>query len=291
MPIAVTTPAGRARLRYPPSTAPTGRATRNRTSTSAAMSWLSEWTVVRAKRGMSISAAIRAAPTKKLTASDPQAGVRRIAPRGTRGASARRRWRANASAAMADPRRYQIPWSENTWTFGSAVANARITPASAMPRNSEPVRSAARSVSAQPRRSTSGRDAVAQRITSSAAATIATTPTGLSHRPSETNGMNAWPQVRSRNSGAGWVMVRTPAARVTASSSAPRGSVLVAWGFVPARVLIASASSRPTPRLIAKITRQSANTSTTAPKSGPSTLPISWTAETTPRGTPRRSAG
>ena len=51
------------------------------------------------------------------------------------------------------------------------------------------------------------------------------------------------------------------------------------------------ASTSPTTRLIAKMTRQSETARITAPYSGPITLPSSWTADTTPRGTPRRSAG
>ena len=59
----------------------------------------------------------------------PQAGVRRSAPRGTRGPSARRRCSTKATAASAAPSRNQSPWSEKTCTSGSAVAKARITPA------------------------------------------------------------------------------------------------------------------------------------------------------------------
>ncbi len=47
---------------------------------------------------------------------------------------------------------------------------------------------------------------------------------------------------------------------------------------------MAAASTRPTARLIAKIARQSPTARTTAPKTGPSTLPASWTAETMPEG-------
>ncbi len=54
---------------------------------------------------------------------------------------------------------------------------------------------------------------------------------------------------------------------------------------------MAAASTSPTARLIRKIARQSAKASTAAPYSGPTTLPISWTAETSPSGTPRRSRG
>src|SRR5687767_2467092 len=67
---------------------------------------------------MSMSAAMSAAPTKKLTTMAPQAGVRRSAPAGTSGASARRRCTANATAATAEPRRNHRPWSEKTWIRG-----------------------------------------------------------------------------------------------------------------------------------------------------------------------------
>ena len=161
--------------------------------------------VVRAKSGMSMSAAIRAAPTKKLTSTAPHAGVRRSAPRGTSGAAARRRWSTRTAAATAAPRRYQRPWSEKTWTLGSAVAKARITPPSATASSAEPTRSASRAARPQLRRSTSGRAAVTQRTRSSANAASATSPTGVSHRLLPATGMNSWPQVRSRISGGGWV--------------------------------------------------------------------------------------
>ena len=51
------------------------------------------------------------------------------------------------------------------------------------------------------------------------------------------------------------------------------------------------ARTRPTTRLTAKITRQSETARITAPYSGPITLPSSCTADTIPRGTPRRSTG
>ena len=89
--------------------------------------------------GMSISAAISAAPTKKLTSIEPQAGVRRTAPRGTSGRGGAGqvedegdRWRAAA------PTRYQEPLVGEDLDPGSAVANARITPASARARRSAP---------------------------------------------------------------------------------------------------------------------------------------------------------
>ncbi len=137
------------------------------------------------------------APGRRTT---QRAAAGRAGPRPGAGAGRRR------AAATAEPRRYQRPWSENTWTFGSAVANARITPASATPRNRAPTRSASRSVAAQPRRSTSGR---------AGGAAADHEQHGRDHRDDaerasasgrrRTNGMNSWPQVRSRSRGAGWV--------------------------------------------------------------------------------------
>ena len=95
------------------------------------------------------------------------------------------------------------------------------------------------------------------------------------------------PTVRSRSRG-GWPEEhQAPAPRVTSSSTAPGQSNRPPGGAAgPARRRTASARTRPTTRFTTKMNRQSATDSTTAPKSGPSTLPISWTAETTPRGTP-----
>ena len=101
MPSAVRMPAGTRRMSAPPTSAPTGRATRNSSSTSAALIWDPSAMVIRAKIGMSTSAAIRAAPTKKLTSREPQAGRRANAPCGTSGAFARRLCSANRTAATA----------------------------------------------------------------------------------------------------------------------------------------------------------------------------------------------
>ena len=120
---------------------------------------------------MSIRAAIRAAPTKKLTSSAPHAGVRRSAPRGTSGLSARRTCHAKAAAATAAPRRYHRPRGENTSTLGSAVAKARITPPSATASSSAPTRSASTSTRPQPRRSRSGRGANQHHASSRTSAT------------------------------------------------------------------------------------------------------------------------
>ncbi len=90
MPTAVTRPGSKRRVRKPPASAPTGSATSIRTSTSAASSCEVGYTVIRAKIGMSTSAAISADPTKKLTTSAPQAGAAANAPCGTSGSAARR---------------------------------------------------------------------------------------------------------------------------------------------------------------------------------------------------------
>ena len=93
----------------PPSSAPTGSATRNSTSTSAALICEPSATVIRAKIGMSTRAAISAAPTKKLTTIAPQAGRLAKAPCGTSGAFERRLCRANSTAPTAAMTRYQGP--------------------------------------------------------------------------------------------------------------------------------------------------------------------------------------
>ena len=90
--------------------------------------------VVRANSGMSTTAAIRAAPTKKLTSTEPHAGVGRSVPRGTSGFSAPRMWTTNAMLLTSEAARYHQPWSAKSSTAGSAVAKARITPPSATAR-------------------------------------------------------------------------------------------------------------------------------------------------------------
>ena len=161
-------------------------------------------------------------------------------------------------------------------------------------------------------RSTSGRRAVAQRTTNSSAALIATAPIGVSQRPSPANGMNSWPQVRSRSSWDGRTKTSAPATRAIEARNSSADEVREAWlarctqprASRGARILRVgdrtpdtcvcdgvAARTSPTARLIKKIVRQSATASTSAPKSGPMTLPASWTADTMPSGTARRSAG
>ena len=124
--------------------------------------------VVRAKIGMSISAAISAAPTKKLTSTAPQAGVRRSAPRGSSGASARRRWsdegdgRDRGAEEVPEPLVGEDLDRRVGGGEGQDHAAERERRAAARRR-----RSASRALRPQPRRSTSGRFAVAQRTTNS----------------------------------------------------------------------------------------------------------------------------
>ena len=117
--------------------------------------------VTRAKIGMSTSAAISAAPTKKLTASDApgrgRARARRAAPAGAR---LRRLRHTKPAAASAEASRTRGRRGRSTCTSGSAVAKARITPPSEQASRPAPGRSAWPATSRQRRRSTSGWAAV-----------------------------------------------------------------------------------------------------------------------------------
>ena len=94
-------------------------------------------------------------------------------------------------------RRRPGPWGRRWRTPGS---RRPARPRAAAPRAGRP-RAAPR---IQPRRSTSGRRRRTQRTTEAAAsAPIAVEPSGVSQRPSPANGMNSWPQVRSRSSSGG----------------------------------------------------------------------------------------
>ena len=177
--------------------------------------------MVRAKIGMSIRAAIRAAPTKKLTSSAPHAGVRRSAPWGTSGWSAVRRCQTRQPAATTAPRRYQRPWAANTWTGGRRSrrrGSRRPAPRPAAGRRPGRPRgrcATSRQVDQRPAarsRSAPGREA---------RATIATSPTGVSHRLDPVTGMNSRPHVTSLTSCAGCTNTRQPAPRATSSSRAP----------------------------------------------------------------------
>ena len=163
--------------------------------------------VVRANSGMSISAAIRAAPTKKLTSSDPQAGVR-------------------AQRAGRDQRRVGPPQVQHEGDGGDGASRGgtrrpgRRRPGSWGRRwrrrgSRRPARR--RGTARRPGRprgrcgsSRGGRPADGGRWRSgrrtARAATIATTPERASASGSSpANGMNSWPQVRSRSSCEGWM--------------------------------------------------------------------------------------
>ena len=214
---------------------------------------------------MSISAAISAAPTKKLTSKAPHAGVRRSAPRGTSGWSARRRCSAKAAAATAAPRRYQRPRGEKTWILGSAVANARMTPPRASASSRAPTRSAS-TAACGPAAEVEQRPARGQlHTTSRTSAAIATRPIGVSQRPSPANGMNSWPQVRSRISWRAGEDERAGdegdereehAERVEPASGTWRSQAGLDLTAGASRM--AAARTSPTARLIPKIARQSA---------------------------------
>src|SRR5205085_1169501 len=107
------------------------------------------------------------------------------------------------------------------WTLGSAVANARITPASASASSSAPSTSASRRVPIHARTSNSGRPAVQQRTTSSTVAPTAVRPSGVSQRLSPVTGMNSRPQVRSRISPEGSTNTSTPDTRATRARTSP----------------------------------------------------------------------
>ena len=150
-------PAAAGSVRRRPAHRP-GSATRNSTSTRAALICEPSATVIRAKIGMSTSAAISAAPTKKLTTIAPQAG------RCGEGAVRDQRARSSGGCAARTARRrrrrsprYQGPAGQKTCTSGSAVAKARMTPPRATESRPAPSRSASRTEPHQSRRSTSGR--------------------------------------------------------------------------------------------------------------------------------------
>ena len=111
----------------------------------------------RAKIGMSTRAAITAAPTKKLTTSAPHAGVLVTARGGTRGLPTDRLRSQKSAAATALSTSSHGPAGENTCTFGSAVAKARITPASATASRRAPSTSTFARMPRQDRRSSNGR--------------------------------------------------------------------------------------------------------------------------------------
>ena len=125
------------RVSQPPTTAPIGKATRKRRRTSAAASW-PPLCVVRAKTGTSTSAAIRAAPTRKLTSNEPHAGLAPSRPGGMIAWAVRRCHSAKAIAKTTAPTSNHGPAGVITSRSGSAVANASTTPASATASRSAP---------------------------------------------------------------------------------------------------------------------------------------------------------
>src|SRR6266545_752223 len=277
-PAQVIQPSPKRRVSQPPVTAPTGRATRNRSSTRAAPSWSPPWIVVRAKTGTSTSAAISAAPTSTLTTSAPQAARGPSSPVGTMARGVRRCHHQKVTANSAAATSSHGPAGAISSRSGSAIAKARTTPARAKPSSAAPVRSTARNVVPRP----------APRIDStahSANSTSVATPIGVASRDSPANGTNGTPRVND-------VASRAGATRVSASETHASTPVTTASGRRGATAPCSRTASRTaTIRLIQKIQRQFATASTAAPNSGPSTEPSSWTAPTTPSGRPRRCAG
>ena len=266
------------------------------------MIWSPPAIVTRAKIGMSTSAAIRAAPTKKLTTREPHAGRTENAWCGTNGLGERRLCSANSTVPTAERARYHGPAGERTCTSGLAVANARMIPPRATESRPAPTRSASRSDPHQSRTSTSGAAASSNRATNAAASSRVTTPTRENQRePPPANGTKGAPRATEVTSRSGCRITSSIAVSASPPSSTPtqssrRALHRVPWwraptGVVGASEATAAASTRPTARLIQKMSRQSPKASTTAPYNGPSTLPSSCTAPTTPSGTPRRSTG
>ena len=89
----------------------------------------------------------------------------------------------------------------------------------------------------------------------------------------------------------GCTIVSTSATSVSASSAAPARSWRPRRSGAGPAARRATASTSPATRFSAKIASHSETARITAPYSGPTTLPSSWTAPTTPSGTPRRAGG
>ena len=229
---AVSTWAGTRRSSHPPSTAPTGRAMRKRSSTSAASSWDSRWTVRRAKNGMSTSAAMRLAPTKNDTTSAPQAGRDPRAPRGTSGRGAVRWRHQNPAKAAAASGSSQGALGEIAALSGSAEANATMTAPRPTVSISAPRRSVSRPRPAQPRQSSSGRRAVASRTRNSAARPNVVRAIGVSHRDSPTTGRKARPLVTPVTSASGSSITRARPARASSPRPSPTTSRRVAGALI-----------------------------------------------------------
>ena len=108
---------------------------------------------------------------------------------------------------------------------------------------------------------------------------------GVSHRDSPATGRNARPVVTPVMSRSGASMIRLRPAKVRLSRNSPGKSSRWRRRSMPA------ARITPTTALIQKIARQDATVRTAAPYNGPTTLPSSCIAPTTPRGRPRFSGG
>ena len=238
---------------------------------------------------MSIRAAIRAAPTKKLTASEPQAGRRR------------HRWGQSALGTSQVQRErdggHRAPEEEPGAAVGEHL-DARVGGGEGQDHTGEGrgEEQGAGQVGlagdrAQPRRSTSGRLAVRVRTRNRAPARWRPADRG---QPAGVAGERHEDLPEGHVAQQRWWSEEHQGARAEGDEEQGRARPVepAAPGGGPAgEAETATARTRPTTRLTAKMNRQSATESTTAPKRGPSTLPISWTADTTPRGIPRRSTG
>ena len=189
---------------------------------------LADSVVVRAKSGMSTSAAISAQPTRKLTRSEPHAGTAASAARGMIGASARtqvhdERGRREAGAEQ-EPAALRVEHRD-------LGVGAREREHDAAERDRQQGRADQVGVlrRAEPAADVDER-AAGERRSGAARTTAAPTaiaPTGVTQRlPPSTYGMKSWPQVRSRFSSAGWRKTRKPAARSTTAASPPSRSGL-----------------------------------------------------------------
>ena len=243
-------------------------------------------------------AAISAAPTKKLTSSAPHAGVRRRAPRGTSGLAARRTCQVKAAAATSGAEEVPPAAGREDLDLGVGGREGEDHPAEGggEQQGADQVGlDAARDPAAQveqragrepaPGQQQHERDDGRWRRSGSAS--------GRRRRTGRRAGPTSGRASVGRGAGRRW----PPPRRSRAAAGGRRGpggtgSRGPCCGRDRgARPRIAAARTSPTARLIAKIARQSATARTAAPKSGPSTEPISCTAETTPSGTPRRSTG
>ena len=281
MPAAVTTPAGSRRLSTPPSSAPTGSATSSRTSTSAAESCESgihgdagEDRDVHQGRDQ------RRADEEADHQRAPRRGRGAARPAGPAGAGWCGCATRTAPRRPTEPARNHGPAGEKTATSGSAVANARITPARATRRAAS--RRAGR-CGGRPRASGAGRRSgcVGRQAPGdqSEHQHQRASPSGDSQRDSPTTGTKASPSVtpagqhrrleqhqRERQRGEPG---QPGADQVGSRRARPPGTSAVTRPAADADGGSAAARTRPTARLSAKIACHGAKASTTAPYSGP----------------------